>query len=282
MAIIAQAPDPCIRLRGNGFRIGSTWAQESAGSPEQTEADADADVDWMREQALVTAAMILMRDGEDRLRAEHSEWAQHIFAETLRKDGDPVYRVRSGIRYNPIAIAFVGMAHALKDGASEQDLRNLLEAAARDDPAAAHGFGAVANVLSSFDEQLPPAILRCAFQASVQPSRSWETAEEEIEARAERRSQRLNTAIDSELAWLTGKGPEPNWPAFPSEPLRPRPRLRLPGGPQRAREAPAPQQVSPDERVDHQAAALWLSNCASLFDVTARPWLLQLPRQFGP
>ena len=257
-----------------------TWAQESAGSREHTEADADAN--WMREQALVTAAMILMRDGEDRLRAEHSGWAQHIFAEALRKDGDPVYRFRSGIRYNPIAIAFVGMAHALEDGASEQDLRNLLESAARDDSAAAHGFSAVANVLSSFDEQLPPAILRCAFQASVRPSRSRDTTEEEVEARGERLRQRLDAAIHSELAWLTGKGPEPNWPTFPSEPLRPRPRLRLPGGPRRAREAPAPQQVSPDERVDHQAAALWLSNCARLFDVTARPWLLQLTRQYGP
>ena len=119
----------------------------------------------MREEAIVTAAMIVMRDGNAELRVQHLEWAHDVFAQALRKKEDPAHRFRSGLRYNRIAIAFVGMVHSLDDRATIEDVRNLLEVAAREDPAAAHGFGAVVTTLASFDERLPRALLRCAFEA---------------------------------------------------------------------------------------------------------------------
>ena len=255
-----------------------TWAQEAARPTEEQ----DANNDWMHQQAVVTAAMIMMRDGEEKLRAKHAEWAHGIFARALRKEEDSVHRFRSGIRYNLAAIAFVGMVHALKDRAAPQDLRNLLESAARDDPAAAHGLGASAAVLASYDERMPPAILRCALQACIRPTRDRNTSDEEIEAKAQRRLERLRIAVDAEIAWLTDNGPEPGWPAFPSEPAWPRRRLRLPSGPKRQQEAPAPQQLRPDDYVGHQAAALWLANSSSLFDVAQRPWVRQIVHTYGP
>ena len=55
----------------------------------------------------------------------------------------------------------------------------LLEVAARDNPAAAHGFGATATALASIDERLPRAVLRCAFTACIRPSREWDLPEDE-------------------------------------------------------------------------------------------------------
>ena len=43
------------------------WAQGAATTPKND----DSDKDWMREQAVITAAMIAMRDGDADLRARH-------------------------------------------------------------------------------------------------------------------------------------------------------------------------------------------------------------------
>ena len=72
------------------------WAQIATAMPKND----DADEDWMREQAVVTAAMIAMRDGDAELRAGHAEWARNVFAQTLQTKEDPVHRIRSGLRFN--------------------------------------------------------------------------------------------------------------------------------------------------------------------------------------
>ena len=188
------------------------WAQSATATPKNE----DEDDGRMREQAVVTAAMIAMRDGDAELRARHAEWARSVFAQALQTKEDPVHRFRSGLRFNPIAIAFAGMIHSLKDRATPVDMRALLEVAARDNPAAAHGFGATAITLASIDERLPRAVLRCAFAACIRPSREWNLPEEEVAARSERHRQRVQAAVDAELAWLGGERAEPNWPAFPT------------------------------------------------------------------
>lgn len=70
----------------------------------------------MREQAILAAAMSAMRDGDDILRRDSAEWAQGVFAQALSQQVDHVHRVRGGLRYNPPAIAFVGIVHAVKHG----------------------------------------------------------------------------------------------------------------------------------------------------------------------
>ena len=83
----------------------------------------------------------------------------------------------TGLQFNPIAIAFVGMILLLKNRFAIEDVRTLLEAAGDDNPAAAHGFAAAAGVLAAIDERLPRAILRCALSACVQPHRDWKESE---------------------------------------------------------------------------------------------------------
>lgn len=252
------------------------WAQRVVDTSEQE----DGDEDWMREQAVLNAAMILMRDGDGELRARHEAWARGIFAQALQTKDDPVYRFRSGLQFNPVAVAFVGMIHSLKDRSAPGNVRALLEVATRDDPAAAHGFGAAATTLASIDERLPRAVLRCAFAASIRPSREWNLPKEEVATRSERHRQQVRAAVDAELAWLADERPEPEWSTFPSEAPRRRRRLQLPGG-RGQQDTPAPQRSRRDEYADHQAAALWLGKAQSLVDIVKRPWLCEIARTYA-
>ncbi len=254
------------------------WARGAAGTPEHESPDED----WIRDEAIVTAAMIVMRDGSAELRLQHAEWAHGIFAQELGKEEDHVHRFRLGLRFNKSAIAFVGMVHSLDERSVIEDFRKLLETAARPDPAAAHGFGVVSHALASRDERLPRALLRCAFAACIRSNGNGSLTEEEIAVRAQRHTQRVNVALQAEMDWLENdEGPEPAWPTFPPEQVWPRRRLRLPTR-QAQCEIPEPQQSRRDEYVDHQAAALWLGNVRSLVDVAERPWLRQITQAYAP
>jgi hypothetical protein len=250
------------------------WAQ--GVGPISSEDDPDAA--WMREQAVFSAAMIAMRDGDAELRARHAGWARSVFAQALQSKDDTAHRFRAGLRFNPMAIAFVGMIHSLKDGLTPDDTRSLLEIAARDNPAAAHGFGLAGSTLAAIDERLPRAILRCAFAAAIQPTRHWELPEEENAARTDRHRQKVQDAVQAELVWLAGERPEPDWPIFPSVATTTRRHFIIPGAKQ-----PEPLQVDrsppPDEYTDHQAAALWLSN-ARPAEAAQRPWLRGLVQAY--
>jgi hypothetical protein len=256
------------------------WAQKAMTVPNGENVDDNR----MREQSIISAAMIAMRDGDSDLRARHSEWAHRIFAQAMQTKEDPGHRIRSGIRFNPFAIAFVGMSYALKDRSATGDVRALLEAAAHQ-PSTAHGFGAVAVMLASIDERLPRAILRCALTSCIRPRRVWglhEKKRDEWEARLERHRHQVQAAIDEELAWLADERPEPDWPAFPPETVRPRRRgRRLPGG-QWQEDIYVAQRLSQAEYADYQAAAIWLRNARGMVDIIQRPWIKEIVRTYAP
>jgi hypothetical protein len=251
------------------------WAQTSVALPEKS----DNDEGWIREHAIITAAMIAMRDGDSELRKQHAEWARKIFAQALQTKKDLVHQIRLGIRFNPIAIAFVGMTHEMKDRANIEDIRALLDVAASDNPASAHGLNVVATIIANIDERLPRAILRCAFAASIRPRREWDLPEEEVTARSERYLNRVRAAVDAELGWLSYENPEPEWPVFPSEPVRLRWRVRIPGG-EGQTNTPESRCSRPDEYVNHQVSALWLTNTKNLYDVFKRPWLRDVSQAY--
>jgi len=252
------------------------WAQNEAITPKSD----GADEDWMREQSIVIAAMILMRDGDADLRARNEKWARDVFARALQTKEDRAHRFRSGLRYNSIAIAFAGMIHALKDRACTEDVRGLIEVAAQDNPAAAHGLGAAATMLTSIDERLPRAILRCAFVACIRQRREWDIPEEEVAVRTERDRQLVQEAVDAELGWLANERPEPDWPAFPAEEVRRRRGIRIGGG-REWQDVPIPRRPRPDVYIDWQAVALWLKNAGGIVDVVQRPWIRDIIRAYG-
>lgn len=257
------------------------WARKQPTDVNKSIADDDDDDHKrsMRKETLVTAAMIAARDGGTELIAIHETWIRETFAQALKGENDPVHRMRAGLQFNPIAIAFAGMVLLLRDRFAIEDVRTLLESAGDDNPAASHGFAVSAGLLAEMDERLPRAVLRCAFAARAMPHRDWRTPEAEHVARVEFCRQKARNAIDAELAWLTGKQGEPEWPQFPPNPARPRRRAAL--GPGNRKQKPVEEPPEPEMYADHQAAALWLGGAASLFDVAKRPWLRDIVKAYS-
>jgi hypothetical protein len=273
---LGLAPDASSPSSAEFITAGIAWARRAMASSKEDGTDAS-----MREHAIVSAAMIAMRDGNAELRAEQEGWAREVFSRALQTKHDSVHRFRSGLKFNPIAIAFVGFCYLLRDHAEAADVRMLLEVAASDNPAAAHGFGAATATLATIDERLPRAVLRCAFAARIQPWHDWTVSEEQIAEISEHHRRRIQDAVEAELAWLNNERSEPPWPEFPIEPATARHGIQLSGSGRRKRPS---EYERPDigVRVDHQGAGLWLNNAASLVDVEARPWLVDIVRTYSP
>ncbi|HEX3681727.1 MAG TPA: hypothetical protein VHU83_04225 [Bryobacteraceae bacterium] len=247
------------------------WAQEIEDKPSGNETE-----EWMREEAILSGAAIAARDGGPDLVARNAEWIRKTFGKALKGKNDPAHRTRAGLQFNPIAIAFVGTAHLVRNRFAMQDVRILLEAAGDDNPAAAQGFVEVVSTLASIDERIPRAILRCAFAACVRPHRHWRVSEEGYAAHVAIRRKQVESAIAAELAWLNGERDEPGWPPFARQPAYPRHRS---GRRQERREHDG--NTTPDLYTDHQAAALWLGKAVPIFDVVKRPWLRDIVEAYS-
>lgn len=280
---LTLAVDDPARLLPEALSAAVAWARRSATVTTEVESDDDDGERRMQVEAVVTAAMIVMRDGDVALRAEHEDWARSQLGKTLAAlDDDPARQMRGGLCFNPTAIAYAGLIHALRHRSRPEDVRLLLEVAATGNHAAAHGFGTSAAILADLDSRLPRAVLRCAFSASVVEYRAWGASQEEVDARMARSHERAWAAITAEMTWLGGEGPEPTWPTFPVEQAQPRRRLRLPGtriNAPKPSEAPTP---SPTDHVNHQAAALWLRQLRPLSHDDTRPWLSEMVAAYMP
>lgn len=271
---ISLAIDDSTRFSPEQLQAAVVWASRSLSEATIVPPDDDSDdiSPRMRQEAVLTAAMMTMRDGDVSLRAEYGDWARKQLEEALKADDDdPVLQVRAGLRFNPIAIAYTGLIHALTHRNTPDDVRAVLEVAASDHHASAHGFGAAVGVLQAIDERLPRAILRCALRACIVPVRQWDISDAGKAARAERHRTAAMAAVDAEMAWLEGAGTEPPWPTFPKENVRPRLRLRLSMA--YDEQAPKAEEPHPEEAVDHQAAALWLRQVQGLGNADTCPWL---------
>jgi hypothetical protein len=279
---LSLAVDDPTRLLPEDRSTALAWARHSQSTADEVESE-DAAEQRMRKEAVLIAAMVAMRDGDDALRAEHGEWARSQLDEALKVlDDDPARQIRGGLRFNPTAIAYAGLIHALRHRHTYEDMRALLEIAAAGNHAAAHGFGAAVVALEAIDSRLPRSILRCAFSACVVENRVWDATQDEVDERMARSLARAADAVAAEMAWLYGAGTEPEWPRFPGEPARPKRRLRLPGAHVTAPEPPEEPVPSPAEHVNHQAAALWLRQVRGLADTSVQPWLGKIIRTYMP
>jgi energy-coupling factor transporter ATP-binding protein EcfA2 len=250
------------------------WAQVATRPPSDDEDDGSAE---MHDRAIVGAAMLAMRDGTPEVRDRHRPWADGVFADTLGADDDPVHRVRDGLKFNPMAIAFAGMAYALEGLLTADRVRTLLAIAER--PAAAHGFIAAAPTVARIDERLPRAILRCAFVACIRATRRWDEPEDERVARKEAHRRAFEAAVAAELAWLFDGGDEPIWPAPPI--ARPRTRRRPRVGVTVDSDRTNAGTEAALDRFDYQAAALWLRGASALLSTSGASWIEAVVRSYA-
>jgi len=270
---IALAIDDPSRLSFEHLQAAIAWASRSASAPPVDEGDAGSQI--MRREAVIGAAMLVMRNGDSTLVEEYGAWARTQLQDALASDDrDHVLQVRAGLRFNPIAIAYTGLIYALTHRNTLDDVTTLLEVAAGDHHAAAHGFGASVHALLAIDARLPCAILRCALRACVVPVRKWDISDEEKASRTEAKKAAAQVAVDAEVAWIQGFGPEPAWPTFPKRDVRPKRRLRLRIPTHLSHEEVLEAEVPPPtEIVHHQSAALWLRQVRSLGNVDKVAWL---------
>ena len=251
----------------------SEFASQAMGwvlRPAPPELDGDGEDGGHRNLAIVAAAVVAMRDGDEDLRVRHREWARGVFLEALTAQMGTRFVPESNIRYNPVAMAFVGIACLLREGVEPADVRTLLEAVSRRDVLTASGFRAAAEMIAAVDERLPRALLRTAFVSCIRLRR--EHFRDNPHADIERRAR---TAINKECSWLSGVGDEPGWPAFPMVSPAHAAGLRIPPIEVELSEGTSGAATGPrmEEFLNDQTAGLWLKSLSSLFDVEARPWL---------
>jgi hypothetical protein len=240
------------------------WAQ--APAPADSDDDQETALE-MREQAVLTAALLAMRDGTSDLRQTQSEWAEKLFAATVHNQDDPVYRFRSGLRYNPVAIAFVGRAYALSPRPTIEEITKLLEMTSQ--AAVAHGFRKVAAHLNELDPRLPRALLRCALTSSVRQRRRWDLGEDETDLRTQAEAGRRARAIAGEIDWLFGGAPEPPWPDLPLEKPAKKPRIRI------VSEGNSGDDDPPSATFfDDQCGAMWISGVRELAPGEETQWVV--------
>jgi hypothetical protein len=165
------------------------------------------------------------------------------------------------------------LIHALQCGHTDDLVKELLEVAASGRHAAAHGFGAAATVLMGIDKRLPLALLRCALRSCVVPNRISDLSNEELVARAAEQKVAAMATVASEIEWLAGTGPEPQWPAFPRERPRPRRYIRLGIRGTEEEDPPETDELPAEDHANHQGAALWLRQIQGLGNADVCPWL---------
>ena len=223
----------------------------------ETAAHTPEDVLHSRTNAIVSAAMIVARDGADQLLDVEEDWVRQVFSRIFERHDQYIGTgTRDGIRFNPVAIATLGLVHLWRRYGRVADRDALLNLAGRDIAEAAPGFGSGLQTIWKIDRRLVGALLRCAFTAQIRPTGDWDDPEEKKEVDRARHRERVASSIAAERAWLQGDAKEPAWPRFPD------PVVYRDLGPRIGAESEVGTSqtagVSEDQEVRSQSAALWV------------------------
>ena len=130
---------------------------------------------------VVSAALLLVRDGTNEQLDQNEDWARSAFERVFATgDSDGASTFRDGIMFNPVAIATLGIIHLWRRERSDES-EALLQLAGREDASAVHGFRAGLALIRELNPSFLPALLRCALQAQVFSQRNWGTPQDEKE-----------------------------------------------------------------------------------------------------
>lgn len=160
------------------------------------------------------AAVLVLRDGDAKLKSKYGVWAADKLKELGVEDGDYHDGHFSLLRYNRAAMALTGLSHALELPLSEELIRPILMTVANNTQAIAPGLGNSLEKLNLTEPKLVKSIVRVAVAGCIFPWRDWQN-EAEYEARKARSAVRISAAIDAEVDWILNDAAEPNWPELP-------------------------------------------------------------------
>jgi len=246
---------------------------------------ADSDYGKQNSSRLTATAMLVARDGDDGLLAEHEQWVRRCIDATLEKHSDWIDDTRDRLMFNPKGIAANALIHLWLRARNRDDLARLLEIATAKAPFAAAAVGAALDALISADARLPKAILRCALGTR---GTIWDRHDEDADRLAAREATlaaERAQAVAAELQWLDG-GEEPSWPAFPPmrRILRRRPTMRIPRTTRELEFGPQVQHLNRRDdgnggedrdvvEINSQSAAAWLAAVGGTVRAAVDVWL---------
>jgi hypothetical protein len=235
---------------------------------------------WSQRNTIVSASMIVARDGTDELLDEHEEWLRRVFAKTFHEtDHDSTRALRDGVRFNPVAIATLGIIYLWQRRRHQADRDTLLDLAGHGAAEAAHGFGAGLQVIREMDPRLIPALLRCALTAQVQPAHNWKTPQGKKAADYARHRERVNAAIAAERAWLGDEAVEPTWPRFPAHIVYVKHGIRI-GGDDDPEQTLIATDAANDELRSH-SAAIWVRQLTHGLAMQHLRWLAEFVKAYA-
>jgi hypothetical protein len=281
--LVAKSTDREMRflplaLRDNGkstpefLSRAAAWAQAVDMNIKVSDEEDDIlqQEDW-RIRVRVTVAALIMRDGDEAIRAQHQTWALQVLAEALASTDDS-YASNPQLPYNTVAIAAVGQISIVRRAPAEAGFRSLLEAAARPDQAMLPAFGAELSSLQEIDTRLPRAIMRIGFTSCIHALRDHGESKEANNLRVPAHRERVLVSIECELAWLLGAASEPEWPVFPND----QPRRKRKGRVDMTAEERQEEHARSKDRVDSSGAAKWIQSALPLLGRDTMGWFQAL------
>lgn len=231
------------------------------------------DVLRSRTNAIVAAALILVRDGTNAQLDEHEAWARDVFAQAFANVNDTTFpHSHKDIRFNAVSIAALGLIHLVRRRRRQEDRDALFDLAVRDEPTAAQGFGAGLAIIREFDPRLVPALLRCALVAQVQPTHAWNDSPEAKGAKQAKHRKLVTMAIAAEIDWLNGIETEPAWPVLPPPAISVRRPLRI----NVDAAAPPSRRKRSRDQFHSENAAIWLELLTRSYGVGDLAWIIRL------
>jgi hypothetical protein len=256
-----------IQLAANDPARGSAEIARQAAVHAAGDLPDQRDEDYLKARStrLIATAMLIARDGDDVLLAEHEAWVRAVIDIALIEEVDP-YGSGETLRFNRPGMAICALVHLWHRRKLTADRDRLLEAAVRGDLAAIPAFTAARETIDNADPRLIKSAIRMAFARRRYRWAPYDEDPADKIAYKTERARQDGEAVSAEIAWLDG-GPEPDWPTLPDDrpSLRNRPRAILSRNRERiefeqdeAEECWAPRSKKPSIHVEAQGIAKWL------------------------
>lgn len=257
-----------IQLATNDPARGSAETARQAAEHAAGDLPDDRDEDYLKARStrLIATAMLVARDGDDALLAEHEAWVRAVIDIALIEEVD-AYGSGETLGFNRPGMATCALVHLWHRRKLTADRDRLLEAAVREDRAAIPAFTAARATIDDADPRLIKSAIRMAF---ARRRYRWHPYDEDPADKIAYEAQRARhdgEAVSAEIAWLDG-GPEPDWPVLPDErpSLRNRPRAilsrdraRIEFEQDEAEESRAQRSKKASIHVETQGIAKWLA-----------------------